>query len=172
MIPDPKLSISKGAIAVLGWQSCTDKNSFTYAILSALSREYHFSLDTPFCEYPKDIHDILLYGTGGKSVKVHYKGQRGEGVYDVAFEGLIKNSERRYRETGSESSKQEFESFMRITPCPACHGQRLKYTSLAVTVSGKNIYEVTNLSIENLTEFLEHMELTGQQQLIGKQILK
>ena len=172
MIPDPKLSISQGAIAVLGWQSCTDKNSFTYAILSALSREYHFSLDTPFCEYPKDIHDILLYGTGGKSVKVHYKGQRGEGVYDVAFEGLIKNSERRYRETGSESSKQEFESFMRITPCPACHGQRLKDTSLAVTVSGKNIYEVTNLSIENLTEFLEHMELTGQQQLIGKQILK
>ena len=172
MIPDPSLSISQGAIAVMGWQSCTDKGSFTRAILDALADAYQFSLDTPFCDYPKEIHDVIIYGTNGKSVKVHYKGQRGEGVYDVVFEGLIKNVERRYRETGSESSKQEYETFMRITPCPACHGQRLKATSLAVTVSNKNIYEVTNLSIEKLTEFLRGMVLTDQQKLIGKQILK
>ena len=172
MIPDPSLSISQGAIAVMGWQSCTDKGSFTRAILDALADAYQFSLDTPFCDYPKEIHDVIIYGTNGKSVKVHYKGQRGEGVYDVVFEGLIKNVERRYRETGSESSKQEYETFMRITPCPACHGQRLKATSLAVTVSDKNIYEVTNLSIEKLTEFLRGMVLTDQQKLIGKQILK
>lgn len=172
MIPDPSLSISQGAIAVMGWQSCTDKGSFTRAILDALADAYQFSMDTPFCDYPKEIHDVIIYGTNGKSVKVHYKGQRGEGVYDVAFEGLIKNVERRYRETGSESSKQEYETFMRITPCPACHGQRLKATSLAVTVSDKNIYEVTNLSIEKLTEFLRGMVLTDQQKLIGKQILK
>lgn len=172
MIPDPSFSISQGAIAVMGWQSCTDKGSFTRAILDALADAYQFSLDTPFCDYPKEIHDVIIYGTNGKSVKVHYKGQRGEGVYDVVFEGLIKNVERRYRETGSESSKQEYETFMRITPCPACHGQRLKATSLAVTVSNKNIYEVTNLSIEKLTEFLRGMVLTDQQKLIGKQILK
>ena len=172
MIPDPSLSIDQGAIAVPGWQSCTDRGSFTRAILEALAEAYDFSLATPFCEYPQDIHDVLIHGTGGRSVKVHYKGQRGEGVYDVAFEGLIKNVERRYRETGSESSKQEYESYMRITPCPACRGQRLKPTSLAVTVGGKNIFEVTNLSVEKLQRFLEELELTDQQKLIGKQILK
>ena len=172
MIPDRSLSISQGAIAVMGWQSCTDKNSFTYAILSALCREYDFSLDTPFQDYPKKIQDIILYGTGGHSVKVYYKGQRGEGVYDVAFPGLIKNVEQRYKETGSEAMKQEYESFMQITPCTACKGQRLKKESLAVTVAGKNIYEVTNLSIEKLKTFLAQMELSPQQQLIGKQILK
>ena len=172
MIPDRSLSISQGAIAVMGWQSCTDKNSFTYAILSALCREYDFSLDTPFQDYPKKIQDIILYGTGGHSVKVYYKGQRGEGVYDVAFPGLIKNVEQRYKETGSEAMKQEYESFMQITPCTACKGQRLKKESLAVTVAGKNIYEVTNLSIDKLKTFLAQMELSPQQQLIGKQILK
>lgn len=172
MIPDRSLSISQGAIAVMGWQSCTDKNSFTYAILSALCREYDFSLDTPFQAYPKKIQDIILYGTGGHSVKVYYKGQRGEGVYDVAFPGLIKNVEQRYKETGSEAMKQEYESFMQITPCTACKGQRLKKESLAVTVAGKNIYEVTNLSIDKLKTFLTQMELSPQQQLIGKQILK
>ena len=172
MIPNPSLSINQGAIVVLGWQSCTEKGSFTRAVLEALAEAYHFSLDTPFCDYPKEIHDVLIYGTGGRSIKVHYKGQRGEGVYDVAFEGLIKNVERRYRETGSESSRQEYESFMRITPCPACKGQRLKATSLAVTVGEKNIYEVTNLSVEKLQKFLEELELTDQQKLIGKQILK
>ena len=172
MIPDRSLSISQGAIAVMGWQSCTDKNSFTYAILSALCREYDFSLDTPFQAYPKKIQDIILYGTGGHSVKVYYKGQRGEGVYDVAFPGLIKNVEQRYKETGSEAMKQEYESFMQITPCTACKGQRLKKESLAVTVAGKNIYEVTNLSIDKLKTFLVQMELSPQQQLIGKQILK
>ena len=172
MIPDRSLSISQGAIAVMGWQSCTDKNSFTYAILSALCREYDFSLDTPFQAYPKKIQDIILYGTGGHSVKVYYKGQRGEGVYDVAFPGLIKNVEQRYKETGSEAMKQEYESFMQITPCTACKGQRLKKESLAVTVAGKNIYEVTNLSIDKLKTFLAQMELSPQQQLIGKQILK
>ena len=172
MIPDRSLSISQGAIAVMGWQSCTDKNSFTYAILSALCRDYDFSLDTPFQDYPKKIQDIILYGTGGHSVKVYYKGQRGEGIYDVAFPGLIKNVEQRYKETGSEAMKQEYESFMQITPCTACKGQRLKKESLAVTVAGKNIYEVTNLSIDKLKTFLAQMELSPQQQLIGKQILK
>ncbi len=172
MIPDRSLSISQGAIVVMGWQSCTDRNSFTYAILSALCREYDFSLDTPFQDYPKKIQDIILYGTGGHSVKVYYKGQRGEGVYDVAFPGLIKNVEQRYKETGSEAMKQEYESFMQITPCTACKGQRLKKESLAVTVADKNIYEVTNLSIDKLKEFLADLELSPQQQLIGKQILK
>ena len=172
MIPDPSLSISQGAIAVLGWQSCTDKGSFTRAILDALAEEYQFSLDTPFEEYPKKIHDVLIYGTNGHSVKVRYKGQRGEGLYDVAFEGLIKNVERRYRETGSETTKQEYESFMQITPCPACHGQRLKPESLAVTVGDKNIFEVTDMSIAILTEFLKQLTLTETQKLIGSQVLK
>lgn len=172
MIPDKSLSISQGAIAVMGWQSCTDKGSFTYAILSALSKEYDFSLDTPFCDYPKKIQDILVYGTNGHSVKVYYKGQRGEGVYDVAFPGLLKNVEQRYRETGSETMKQEYETFMRITPCNTCKGQRLKKESLAVTVADKNIYEITNLSIDKLRKFLEEMRLSDQQMLIGKQILK
>lgn len=172
MIPDKSLSISQGAIAVTGWQSCTDKGSFTRAILDALSREYGFSLDTPFQDYPQKIKDILICGTGGHSVKVYYKGQRGEGVYDVAFPGLIKNVEQRYRETGSDSMKQEYETFMRITPCTACKGQRLKKESLAVTVADKNIYEITNLSIEKLQEFLDEMKLGEQQLLIGKQILK
>ena len=172
MIPDKTVSIADGAITVLGWQSCTDKSSYTRAILDALAEEYDFSLSTPFCEYPKKIHDILIYGTNGKSVKVHYRGQRGVGVYDVAFEGLIKNVERRYRETGSDSTKQEYETFMRVTPCQACHGQRLKPTSLGVTVGDKNIFEVTSLSIDNLQEFMQNLELSEQQLLIGKQILK
>ena len=172
MIPDKTVSIADGAITVLGWQSCTDKSSYTRAILDALAEEYDFSLSTPFCEYPKKIHDILIYGTNGKSVKVHYRGQRGVGVYDVAFEGLIKNVERRYRETGSDSTKQEYETFMRVTPCQACHGQRLKPTSLGVTVGDKNIFEVTSLSIDNLQKFMQKLELSEQQLLIGKQILK
>ena len=172
MIPDKKLSINEGAIAVLGWQSCTTQGSFSRAILDALSREYDFSLDTPFCEYPKKIKDILINGTGGHSVKVYYKGQRGEGVYDVAFPGLIRNVEQRYRETGSETMKQEYESFMRITPCNACKGQRLKKESLAVTVADKNIYEVTNMPVEKLQGFLHDLKLSSQQELIGKQILK
>ena len=172
MIPDPSLSISQGAIAVLGWQSCTDKNSFTRAILDALCKEYHFDLDTPFEDYPKEIHDILIYGTGGKEVKVYYKGQRGEGIYPVAFEGLIKNVERRYRETGSQTMKAEYETFMNITPCSACKGQRLKPGALAVTVGDKNISEVTTLSIERLQKFLDELQLTETQQLIGNQILK
>ena len=172
MIPDKTVSIADGAITVLGWQSCTDKSSYTRAILDALAEEYDFSLSTPFCEYPKKIHDILIYGTNGKSVKVHYRGQRGVGVYDVAFEGLIKNVERRYRETGSDSTKQEYETFMRVTPCQACHGQRLKPTSLGVTVGDKNIFEVTSLSIDNLQKFMQNLELSEQQLLIGKQILK
>ena len=172
MIPDKSLSISEGAITVMGWQSCTDKKSFTYAILSALSKEYKFSLDTPFEKYPKKIQDILIHGTGGKEVKVHYQGQRGEGVYDVAFEGLVRNVERRYRETGSETMKAEYEEFMRITPCHECGGQRLKPEALAVTVGGKNIAEVTEMSIEKLQHFLEKLELTKQQNLIGGQILK
>ena len=172
MIPDKSLSIANGAIAVTGWQSCTDKGSFTYAILSALAREYDFSLDTPFQEYPQKIQDILVNGTEGRSVKVYYKGQRGEGVYDVAFPGLIRNVEQRYRETGSETMKQEYESFMRITPCTTCKGQRLKKESLSVTVADKNIYEITNLSIEKLKEFLSDIQLTPQQMLIGRQILK
>ncbi len=172
MIPDPSLSINEGAIAVLGWQSCTDKSSFTRAILDALCREYHFDLDTPFEQYPKKIHDILIYGTNGKNVKVFYKGQRGEGVYDVAFEGLIKNVERRYRETGSETMKAEYETFMNITPCSACGGQRLKPGALAVTVGGSNIAELTALSVEKLQHFLEELQLTETQMLIGGQILK
>ena len=172
MIPDKRLSISEGAITVMGWQSCTDKKSFTYAILDALSKEYDFSLDTPFEDYPKEIHDVLLHGTNGKEVKVYYKGQRGEGVYDVAFEGLIKNVERRYRETGSETMKAEYEEFMNITPCHACKGQRLKPGALAVTVGDKNIAELTGMSIEKLQAFLKELKLTNHQMLIGGQILK
>ena len=172
IIPDPSLSINQGAIAVLGWQSCTDKSSFTRAILEALCKEYDFDLDTPFEQYPKKIHDILIHGTNGKSVKVFYKGQRGEGVYDVAFEGLIKNVERRYRETGSETSKAEYETFMNITPCSACKGQRLKPGALAVTVGDKNISEVTALAIDKLKIFLDDLQLTKTQMMIGGQILK
>ena len=172
MIPDPSLSINEGAITVLGWQSCADKTSFTNAILQALCREYDFDLDTPFQDYPKKVHDVLIYGTEGKEVKVYYKGQRGEGVYDVAFDGLIKNVERRYRETGSETMKAEYETFMNITPCSACGGQRLKASALAVTVGGKNISEVTAFSIEKLQKFLQELHLTETQQMIGGQILK
>ena len=172
MIPDKGLSINQGAIAVPGWQSCMDPSSFTNAILRALGEAYGFDLDTPFEEYPKKIQDILLYGTNGKSVKVRYRGQRGEGVYDVAFDGLIKSVERKYRETGSETMKAEYETFMRITPCHACKGQRLKKEALAVTVGDKNIYEVTAMSIENLQKFLENLELTPVQEMIGGQILK
>ena len=172
MIPDKKRSINEGAIAVLGWQSCTTQGSFSRAILDALAREYEFSLDTPFCEYPKKVQDILIHGTGGHSVKVYYKGQRGEGVYDVAFPGLIRNVEQRYRETGSEAMKQEYESFMRITPCTTCKGQRLKRESLAVTVADKNIYEVTNMPVQKLQGFLRDLKLSKQQELIGRQILK
>lgn len=172
MIPNPSLSINEGAIVVMGWQSCADKGSFTNAILQALCKEYDFDLDTPFEEYPQKIHDVLIYGTNGKSVKVHYVGQRGEGVYDVAFEGLIRSVERRYRETHSEASKAEYESFMNITPCSECKGQRLKQSALAVTVGDKNISEVTTLSIDKLQEFLNQMELSQTQHLIGDQILK
>ena len=172
MIPDRSLSILDGAIVVTGWQSCTNEGSFSRAILDALAREYDFSLATPFEEYPEKIQDILINGTNGHSVKVYYKGQRGEGVYDVAFPGLIRNVEQRYRETGSDAMKQEYESFMRITPCKTCKGQRLKKESLAVTVADKNIYEITNLSIEKLKAFLADMQLSEQQQLIGRQILK
>lgn len=172
MIPDRRLSIAEGAITVMGWQSCTDKKSFTYAILDALSREYDFSLDTPFGEYPKKIQDVILYGTDGKEIKVYYKGQRGEGVYDVAFEGLVKNVERRYRETSSDTMKAEYEEFMQITPCRECGGQRLKPAALAVTLGDKNIHEVTTLSIEKLQDFLQQMTLSEQQMLIGGQILK
>ena len=172
MIPDRSLSISQGAITVMGWQSCTDKGSFTRAILDALAKEYHFDLDTPFEEYPQEVQDVLIHGTNGKEVKVYYKGQRGEGVYDVAFEGIVKNVERRYRETGSETMKQEYESFMRITPCPSCKGQRLKPEALAVTVGDKNIHEVTSMSISSLHEFLEELKLSETQQLIGEQVLK
>ncbi len=172
MIPNQGLSINEGAIVVMGWQSCSDKGSFTNAILTALAREYDFDLDTPFEDYPQSVKDIIIHGTNGKSVKVYYKGQRGEGVYDVAFEGLIRNVERRYRETGSESSRQEYETFMQITPCPVCKGQRLKKEALAVTVCDKNIHEVTSMSIEKLKQWLDSMELTNQQQLIGQQVLK
>ena len=172
MIPDRSLSIMDGAIVVTGWQSCTEKSSFTRAILDALAEEYQFDLATPFQELPEEIQDMMIYGTNGRAVKVHYKGQRGVGVYDVAFEGLIKNVERRYRETGSETMKQEYESFMRITPCKTCRGQRLKKSALAVTISGKNIYELTNLSIGDLLPFMEQLQLTPQQELIGHQILK
>ena len=172
MIPDKSLSISQGAIVVMGWQSCTDKGSFTRAILDALAKEYHFSLDTPFQDYPDDVKNVLIHGTNGHAVKVYYKGQRGEGVYDVVFPGLIKNVEQRYRETGSDAMKQEYESFMQITPCKTCKGQRLKKESLAVTVGDRDIYEVTSLSIENLKKFMSELKLTEQQELIGKQILK
>ena len=172
MIPDKSLSISQGAIAVMGWQSCTDKGSFTRAILDALAKEYNFSLDTPFEDYPDKVKDVLIHGTNGHAVKVYYKGQRGEGIYDVAFPGLIKNVEQRYRETGSDAMKQEYETFMRITPCKTCKGQRLKKESLAVTVGDRNIYELTALSIEKLKTFMEELKLTEQQELIGKQILK
>ena len=172
MIPDKSLSIDQGAIVVMGWQSCTDKKSFTYAILDALSKEYGFSLDTPFEDYPKEVHDVLIHGTNGKEVKVYYKGQRGEGVYDVAFEGLIRNVERRYRETSSETMKAEYEEFMNITPCSACKGQRLKPGALAVTVGDKNISELTGMSIEKLQTFLKELKLSNQQLLIGGQILK
>ena len=172
MIPDKRLSITQGAIQVMGWQSCTDKSSFTNATLKALCKEYDFDLDTPFKDYPDKIKDVLINGTGGKQVEVHYEGQRGRGVYPIAFEGLIKNVERRYKETFSEASKQEYETYMRITPCNMCHGMRLKRESLAVTVCGKNIHEITSMSIGDLHEFIQNMELTTQQQLIGKQILK
>ena len=172
MIPDQSLSIDEGAIAVIGWQSCTEKGSFTRAILDALCKEYNFSLGTPFQDYPQKIKDILIYGTGGKSVKVHYVGQRGEGFYDIAFDGLIRSVERRYRETASENMKAEYESFMRITPCPECGGQRLKKSSLAVLVGGINIYEMTAMSIETLQQFLNELQLTPMQELVGGQILK
>ena len=172
MIPEPSLSIDEGAIVVLGWQSCTDKGSYTRAILDALAKEYDFRLDVPFESYPEKVKNILLHGTDGKTVKVYYKGQRGEGIYDIAFEGLIKNVERRYRETGSETTKAEYESFMRITPCHECKGQRLKKSALAVTVGDKNIYEVTSMSIEKLRNFLEELKLSNTQMMIGGQILK
>ena len=172
MIPDKSLSIAEGAIQVMGWQSCTDPSSFTYAILRALSEAYSFDLNTPYQDLPENVRHMLIHGTDGMEVMVHYKGQRGEGIYPVAFEGLIKNSERRYRETGSDTMKQEYESFMRITPCRACHGQRLKATSLAVTICDKNIYDMTNQSVRDLHAFLEQMTLTKQQLLIGDQILK
>ena len=172
MIPDKSLSIDQGAIVVMGWQSCADKGSFTRAILEALSEAYDFRLDTPFQDYPKEIHDVLLYGTGGREVKVRYKSQRGEGVYDVAFEGLIENVNRRYKETFSEASKAEYETYMRITPCPVCKGQRLKKESLAVTVGGMNIYEATNMSIVRFKEFMDGLKLTPMQETIGASILK
>ena len=172
MIPDPSLSISQGAIVVMGWQSCTDKSSFTYAILKALCEAYQFSLDTPFEQYPKKIHDMILYGTGGKSVKVHYQGQRGEGIYDIEFEGLIKNVERRYRETASETMKAEYESFMNITPCPECKGERLKKSSLMVTVGEKNIAQLTALPIGKIEAYMNELVLTPTQQIIGESILK
>lgn len=172
MIPDQSLSINEGAITVMGWQSCNNKGSFTNAVLQALGREYHFDLDTPFEEYPQKIKDILIYGTGGHQVEVEYEGQRGRGVYPIAFEGLIKNVQRKYRETSSEVIKAEYESFMRITPCALCGGRRLKKESLAVTVCDKNIYEITSCSIGELHDFLQHMSLSSQQQLIGNQILK
>lgn len=172
MIPDRALSLNQGAIVAMGWQSSSDEGSFTHALLSALAKEYHFSLDTPFEELSDEVQNIIISGTNGRQVKVHYKGQRGEGVYPVAFEGLIQNMQKRYRETGSDLMKQEYETFMKITPCKLCKGMRLKKTSLAVTVCDKNIYEITSLSIKTLSAFLETMELTRQQLLIGDQILK
>lgn len=172
MIPDERLSIDEGAIVAMGWQSVTDEGSFTRAIMKALAEEYHFSLSTPFQDYPQEIRDIIIHGTNGHSVKVHYRGQRGEGVYDIAFEGLIRNMQKRYRETGSDTMKQQYEEFMQITPCKACKGQRLKPSSLAVTVADKNIYEITNLSIVKLQEFLQNMQLSERQLAIGSQILK
>ena len=172
MIPDKSLSIAEGAIQVMGWQSCTDPSSYTYATLKALSQEYGFDLNTPYQELSEEVQNMLIHGTDGRQVKVYYKGQRGEGVYDVAFEGLIRNVQRRYRETGSDTMKQEYEQFMRITPCKECKGQRLKKSSLAVTVSDKNIFEITNMSIKNLQSFLKQMELSEQQKMIGRQVLK
>lgn len=172
MIPDKSLSINEGAIQVMGWQSCNDAGSFSNAILRALAKEYDFDLDTPVEEYPAEIYHMLIHGTNGREVKVHYKGQRGEGVYPIAFEGLIRNVERKYRETASDIVKQEFETFMRITPCKECNGMRLKKESLAVTVSGKNIYEITSMSVRELHEFLQNMQLDRQQMLIGEQVLK
>ena len=172
MIPDEQLSIDEGAIVAMGWQSVTDEGSFTRAIMKALAEEYHFSLSTPFQDYPQEIRDIIIHGTNGHSVKVHYRGQRGEGVYDIAFEGLIRNMQKRYRETGSDTMKQQYEEFMQITPCKACKGQRLKPSSLAVTVADKNIYEITNISIVKLQEFLQNMQLSERQLAIGSQILK
>ena len=172
MIPDKKLSIAEGAIQVMGWQSCTDPSSYTYATLRALSEGYGFSLETPYRDLPKEIRHMLIHGGDGRILKVHYKGQRGEGVYDLNWEGLIRNVERRYRETGSDTMKQEYEQFMRITPCAECHGQRLKKSSLAVTVCDKNIYEMTDMSVKDLVKFLDSMELTQQQHFIGDQILK
>ncbi len=172
MIPDKSLSIMEGAIQVLGWQSAHAPGSFTHATLLALAKEYGFDLHTPFAQYPRDVHDLILHGTGGRSVKVRYKGQRGEGVYDIAFEGLIRNVQRRYREMSSETTKQEYETFMRITPCKGCDGQRLKKESLAVTVANKNIHEITSMSVKTLHQFLQELQLTSQQQLIGAQILK
>ncbi len=172
MIPDKKLSIAEGAIQVMGWQSCTDPSSYTYATLRALSEGYGFSLDTPYKDLPDEIRHMLIHGGDGRILKVHYKGQRGEGVYDLNWEGLIRNVERRYRETGSDTMKQEYEQFMRITPCAECHGQRLKKSSLAVTVCDKNIYEMTDMSVKDLVKFLDGMELTQQQHFIGDQILK
>ena len=172
MIPDKSLSIAEGAITVLGWQSCTDKGSYTRAILDALAQEYHFDLNTPFGDYPEEIKEILIHGTNGHQVKVHYKGMRGEGIYDVAFEGLVRNVERRYRETASEITKAEYETFMRITPCRLCRGQRLKATSLAVTVADKNIYEMTSMSIRDLNRLLQDIQLTPAQLAIGDQILR
>ncbi len=172
MIPDKSLSIAGGAIQVMGWQSCTDSSSYTYAILKALSKEYEFDLNTPYQDLDEEVRHMLIYGTDGREVKVHYKGQRGEGIYDVSFEGLIRNVQRRYRETGSDLMKQEYEQFMRVTPCKECGGQRLKKSSLAVTVNQKNIFEITNLSIRNLQNYLAEMELSEQQLRIGSQILK
>ena len=172
IIPDKSLSIMEGAIAVMGWQSCNDKSSFSYAILDALSKEYNFSLDTPFQDYPDNIKYILIHGTDGHCVKVNYKGRRGEGVYDIAFEGIIKNVQRRYRETASETIRQEYETFMQITPCNECKGMRLSKTSLAVTVADKNIYQMTEMSVQNLLKFFENIELSQSQKLIGEQIIK
>ena len=172
IIPDKSLSINQGAIVVLGWQSANDGKSFSNAILQALALKYNFSLDTPFEDYPKEIHDILIYGTNGEKVAVRYKGQRGVGVYDIAFEGLIKNVERRYRETSAESTKAEYETFMRFTPCATCHGQRLKKESLAVTIGDKNIYEMTEMSVRDLRQYLDELQLTETQLKIGKEILK
>lgn len=172
MIPDKSISIADGAITVIGWQSCTDQGSFTRAILDALAKEYQFDLETPYQDLPENVQKILIHGTDGKKVKVYYKGQRGEGVYDIAFEGLIKNVERRYRETGSDLMKQEYESFMQITPCKTCKGQRLKKEALAVTIAGKNIYELTSMSVKELNQFLEELKLSEYQEMIGSQILK
>ena len=172
LIPDDSLSIDEGAIVGMGWQSVKDEGSFSRAIMSALAKEYNFSLSTPFKDYPDDIKDMIINGTNGRSVKVHYKGQRGVGEYDIAFEGLIHNMEKRYRETYSDSAKQQYEEFMRIRPCKSCHGQRLKPSSLAVTIADKNIYQITDMSIVKLKKFLDELELTDRQKFIGADILK